>query len=91
MMSVANGTRNACAEAEVTLPDKETVIAIPVVIVSIRDIAPVPTSGLALDSRSPAMAAVSSHDGHSRHEWLLVGCFTASGNLIQSRRVRCPQ
>ena len=32
-MSVANGTRNACAEAEVTLADKETVIAITVVIV----------------------------------------------------------
>ena len=33
MMSVANGTRNACAEAEVTLADKETVIAMTVVIV----------------------------------------------------------
>ena len=33
MMSAANGTRNACAEAEDTLADKETVIAITVVIV----------------------------------------------------------
>jgi hypothetical protein len=33
MMSATNGTRNACAEAEDTLADKETVIAITVVIV----------------------------------------------------------
>ena len=34
-MSAANGTRNACADAEVTLADKETVIAITVVSVSL--------------------------------------------------------
>ena len=57
MMSAANGTRNACAEAEVTFADKETVIAITVVMVGPPSLWTMFTAIVARLNFSPGTAA----------------------------------